>query len=71
MLNAGFSLDSLMLRYQGLDWREKGNWKCNAMLDPRREGLYDGASLNPLEVHGPKAEDSHADVIVAFCAKLG
>lgn len=50
ILNAGFGIDSLMLRYKGLDWRDKSVWKCNGMVDPRPEGTYDGASLNPLEV---------------------
>ena len=53
VLNAGFNIDSLMLRYQGVDWRTKAFWKCNGMIDPRQEGSYDGASLNPLEVHLP------------------
>ena len=30
LLNAGYNLDSLMLRYQGVDWRSKDNWECNA-----------------------------------------
>lgn len=27
---AGYNLDSLMLRYQGVDWRDRANWACNA-----------------------------------------
>ena len=30
ILDAGYSIDSLMLRYQGVDWRDKANWGCNA-----------------------------------------
>ena len=30
ILTAGYNLDSLMLRYQGVDWRNKDNWNCNA-----------------------------------------
>lgn len=30
ILNAGFNLDCLMLRYQGVDWRRAENWNCNA-----------------------------------------
>ena len=26
---AGFGLDSFMVRYQGVDWLDKKNWKCN------------------------------------------
>lgn len=30
ILAAGYNIDSLMLRYQGVDWRDKANWGCNA-----------------------------------------
>ena len=30
ILNAGYNIDSLMLRYQGVDWRDKSHWGCNA-----------------------------------------
>lgn len=29
ILGAGYTIDSLMLRYQGVDWRNKDNWNCN------------------------------------------
>ncbi len=30
MLKAGYNIDCLMLRYQGIDWRNKSTWDCNA-----------------------------------------
>ncbi len=30
IFNAGYTIDSLLLKYQGADWRDKGNWNCNA-----------------------------------------
>ena len=51
VLNAQYNLDSLMLRYQGMNWRDEETWKCNAQLDPQQHDLYDGTSLNPLEVY--------------------
>ena len=30
ILERGYTLDSLMLRYQGTDWRNRSNWDCNA-----------------------------------------
>ena len=30
VLAANFTIDSLMLRYQGVDWTDTANWKCNA-----------------------------------------
>lgn len=35
---------------QGLDWRDAGAHLCNAQLNPIQQGLYDGISVNPLEV---------------------
>ena len=29
MLNAGFGIDTFMLRYQGVDWLDNKNWGCN------------------------------------------
>ena len=30
ILAAGWTLDSLQQRYQGVDWRDPANWGCNA-----------------------------------------
>jgi translation initiation factor eIF-2B subunit epsilon len=30
ILNAGFNIDCLMMRYQGVDWRDTASWECNA-----------------------------------------
>ena len=30
VLAANFTIDSLMLRYQGIDWSDTANWNCNA-----------------------------------------
>ncbi|GAB4815440.1 hypothetical protein N2152v2_002486 [Parachlorella kessleri] len=49
ILRAGYGLDSLMLRYQGVDWRRPENWGCNAGMNPFIDGAYDGISLSPLE----------------------
>lgn len=59
ILQAGYNLDCLMLRYEGVDWQDRSKWRCGAMIAPHQEGTYDGTSLNPLEVmfvkvkHGP------------------
>ncbi len=29
LLNAGFGLDCFMMRYQGVDWADRANWRCN------------------------------------------
>lgn len=30
IFRAGYTIDSLMLRYQGIDWTKSENWDCNA-----------------------------------------
>ena len=30
ILGANYTLDSLMLKYQGVDWADHDNWNCNA-----------------------------------------
>ena len=49
ILNAGYNIDSLMMRYQGVDWRDHANWECNAGFSPYAENHYDGLSIEPLE----------------------
>ena len=29
VLQAGYNIDSFMMRYQGIDWLDKRNWECN------------------------------------------
>ncbi len=36
ILAANYTIDSLMLRYQGVDWTDKANWHCNAGHAPGR-----------------------------------
>ncbi|KAK9821494.1 hypothetical protein WJX74_002692 [Apatococcus lobatus] len=50
MLGAGLSLDTLMLRYQGVNWRDPQHWDCNGQAEPTFMHSYDGEHLNPLEV---------------------
>ncbi|KAK9808733.1 hypothetical protein WJX72_002733 [[Myrmecia] bisecta] len=50
VLNAGYTLDSFMTRYQGVDWTDKNNWDCNSRVNPYGENYYDGITLSPYEV---------------------
>ena len=34
VLAAGYTIESLMLRYQGVDWTNLDNWDCNARSLP-------------------------------------
>ncbi|KAG2498860.1 hypothetical protein HYH03_003052 [Edaphochlamys debaryana] len=50
ILHAGYNLDCLMTKYQGVDWRNKSNWGCNQRYSPQSDLTYDGISLDPYEV---------------------
>lgn len=61
IIEAGFNLDSLMLRYQGIDWRDKRAKGCNAGRNPIQESFYDGINVDPLEVLFVKVKASMRD----------
>jgi hypothetical protein len=55
ILNAGYGIDCLMLRYQGVDWAEAtktavAGRPCNGGMNPLQPGFNDGESITPLEV---------------------
>lgn len=50
ILRAGYNIDALMVRYQGIDWRQTENWGCNGALNPYAEHMYDGIDVSPFEV---------------------
>jgi len=50
LLDHGYNLDTLLFRYQGIDWRQKANWNCNGNIHPSRRGSNDGVDIQPLEV---------------------
>ena len=43
ILSQGYTIDSLMMRYQGTDWRNQSNWDCNAGYTGQPLGV--GASV--------------------------
>lgn len=56
ILKAGYNIGSLMLRYQGVDFREESKWNCNQRISPLYEHMYDGININPLEVMFTKVQ---------------
>jgi hypothetical protein len=44
ILKAGYTLDSLQLKYQGVNWTDPTNWRCNSNRHPTRADAYDGIS---------------------------
>ncbi|KFM25093.1 hypothetical protein F751_1972 [Auxenochlorella protothecoides] len=50
LFDAGHTIDCLMPRYQGVDWRDERNWACNDRLPPDRQRSNDGLSVTPYEV---------------------
>ncbi|WIA10790.1 hypothetical protein OEZ85_010958 [Tetradesmus obliquus] len=69
ILDAGFNIGCMMLRYQGVDWRDPGNWDCNARLTPTGEYGCDGTSLDPLEVMFAKVKSYMLAAEVSFSKK--
>jgi hypothetical protein len=57
ILSAGYNIDSLMLRYQGVDWRNRSNWGCNAGINPYADHMYDGVNISPFEVMFVKVKE--------------
>eukprot|EP00878_Enallax_costatus_P024831 GHUV01026523.1.p1 GENE.GHUV01026523.1~~GHUV01026523.1.p1 ORF type:complete len:299 (+),score=79.13 GHUV01026523.1:220-1116(+) len=69
ILDAGYNIACLMLRYQGVDWRDKANWDCNAKLTPTSEYSNDGTSLDPNEVMFVKVKSYMATSEISFTKK--
>ena len=50
LLNNSMNLDTLLLKYADLDWRDPQNWNCNKYRIPVLNGKYDDKmSVHPLE----------------------
>ena len=50
VLEAGYNIASLMLRYKGVEWRDMSTWDCNRRVNPVGELAYDGINLHPTEI---------------------
>ena len=61
IFKAGYTIDSLLLAYQGLDWTNRSNWGCNGNQHPSRSGTYFGVTQHPLETVFVKVEWVHDD----------
>ena len=49
ILRAGWTLDTLLTRYQEVDWTAAQSWSCNQRVRPDYEHHYDGVSITPYE----------------------
>jgi hypothetical protein len=47
ILDAGYNIDCLLEPYQGIDWRNWRNHKCNDMRNPMKHGNFMGTTLHP------------------------
>lgn len=56
LMAAGYAIDSLQLRYQGVDWH--GMSDCNGGINPLQLSAYDGINVDPLEVMFVKVKAS-------------
>lgn len=47
IVHAGYNIDCLLEPYQGIDWRNWRNHKCNDMQNPMKHGNFMGTTLHP------------------------
>lgn len=59
ILTAGYSIDSLMARYAGVDWTDPKNWRCNGQKNPTQALGNAGVSVSPMEVMFVKVKDRY------------
>lgn len=58
ILNAGYNIDSFLVRYRDVNWREQSNWQCNKALSPLGKRTFDGVTVSALEMVFPKLKGS-------------
>ena len=63
MFNAKFTVDCLMKKYQGYDFRVRGHSDCFHMENPTSDKHVDGISLDPFEVVFVKLKASTTDFL--------
>jgi hypothetical protein len=61
ILNSGFGIDSLMKKYQGMDFRLYENKGCNNRRNPMVNRGVDGISLDPFEIVFIKMKNSEVE----------
>lgn len=49
LMKHGHNVDTLMSKYDSVDWRQRRHWNCNNNAHPSRHGTYDGISMHPFE----------------------
>lgn len=49
ILDAGYSIDCLLKRYEGIDWSDSINWNMQVNNFVSRANAYDGISIHPFE----------------------
>ena len=74
IMNAGYNIDCLLYKYQGIDWRNKFYWKQYEGIFPDRQGTYYGISIHPFEVVFHKWYWAHHPnnlINFDYCVKYG
>jgi len=50
ILEAGFTIDCMLTKYNNIDWRDPSNHTLNNNIHPSRQNSFYGKSINPYEV---------------------
>ncbi|QKF94528.1 GDP-fucose protein O-fucosyltransferase [Fadolivirus algeromassiliense] len=74
IMNAGYGIDCMLYKYQGIDWKNKFYWRHYEGIFPDRQGTYFGISIHPFEVIFHKWYWAHHPnnlVNFDYCTKYG
>ena len=67
IFKAGYTIDCMLKKYEGVDWLDKQNMHYNSCEPPSRRGKYFGDSIDPFEVIFHKWYwNNPADSMVSF-----
>jgi len=50
IMNAGYTIDCMLHKYQGINWLDRANWNMNNKIHPSRHNSFYGKSIIPYEV---------------------
>ncbi|CAF1080503.1 unnamed protein product [Rotaria magnacalcarata] len=70
MSEAGYKIDSLLTKYQTIDFSKKANYQCSVYGNPYADKNMNGTSLGPFEVVFVKYNDRESTTDAQERAKL-
>lgn len=56
VMDGGYNVETMLLKYNNVDWRNKTNWDCNANNHPSRLNAYDSTVYIPINPDSPVSD---------------